>query len=236
MIEMMIDILMIGDHRIDDLMTEIDDLMTETGDLMTEIEGLMIGDHLIEDLMIEDLQTDGMMIADQTGDMMIVDRRTDGLMIVDLQIGGMMTGEVQIEGMMTEDIPIGVLMIEDSQIDDMMIVTVDMMIEDPRIEDMMIEMIVIVGLMTPEVLVDFLIAHQWIDVTIDTQTVLAVTGLVDVVVVGEVKGETEEVVETGGLEMVAVQKVRELILKGYFFLSFSRMSGFFMLASLPDFH
>ena len=74
---------------------------------------------------------------------------------------------------------------------------------------------------------DFLIAHQWIDVTIDTQTVLAVTGLVDVVVVGEVKGETEEVVETGGLEMVAVQKVRELILKGYFFLSFSRMSVFY---------
>ena len=195
-----------------------------------------------------------MMIADQTGDMMIVDRQTDGLMIVDLQIGGMMTEEVQIEGMMTEDIPIGVLMIEDSQIDDMMIVTVDMMIEDPRIEDMMIEdrliddlmivdqtedtmieMIVIVGLMTPEVLADFLIAHQWIDVTIDTQTVLAVMGLVDVVVVGEVKGETEEVVETGGLEMVAVQKVRELILKGYFFLRFSRMSGFFILASLPDF-
>lgn len=73
MIEMMIDILMIGDHRIDDLMTEIDDLMTETGDLMTEIEGLMIGDHLIEDLMIEDRQADGMMITYRKRDLMIAD-------------------------------------------------------------------------------------------------------------------------------------------------------------------
>ena len=123
-----------------------------------------------------------------------------------------MTEEAQIEGMMTEDIPIGVLIIEDCQIDGLMIQIDGLMIVDWT-EDTMIEMIVIVGLMTPEVLVDSLIAHQWIDVMIDIQTVLAVTGLMEAVVAEEAKGEMEEVVGTGGLGMVAVRKVRELCLK-----------------------
>ena len=125
-----------------------------------------------------------------------------------------MIEEAQIEGMMTEDIPIGVLIIEDCQIHGLMIQIDGLMIVDWT-EDTMIEMIVIVDLMTPEVLVDSLIAHQWIDVMIDTQTVLAVTDLMEAVVAGEAKGEMEEVVETGGLGMVAVRKVRELCLKWY---------------------
>ena len=88
-----------------------------------------------------------------------------------------MTEEAQIEGMMTKDIPIGVLIIEDCQIDSLMIQIDGLMIVDWT-EDAMIEMIVIVGLMTPEVLVDSLIAHQWIDVMIDIGLVKTESGFI----------------------------------------------------------